>query len=452
MATNIISITELSYENHGEETNFLFFFCYQEKGYCMRGDLCPYDHGIDPVVLEDVELSSVLTYNRPPPSGPSVGPPVGVSNLTAPPPHMRGPPPSLPPPGEPYNPDAPGISWPPPLFGASAPPVTIRPSLGPRGGATGGPQGFNAPPPFGPSIRLPPPHLRGPVPPHLSTRGVSHAPTGSIAMGLLGAAPHSNQRELINVPTGLSAVVGSNDEDSIGSLKKNEQLTLLEDAEGLASGKKGHFDYSRLGGVQSHGPIKRYDPTNCCLEIKKIPRGLNNISVLNNHFSKFGKIVNLQVGFNGDSEGALITFASHAEAQAAYRSTEAVLNNRFIKVFWHNKESPEAKGKQENVPPTSKAPVKERLGGGGGGSGRILTQSQVPPVVVDEEAMKEANEAKEKERQKAVAAIKRSQEILAAKEALKKKHEEQKRVINRTIARVIPSNFYSLNAFYMPIN
>ena len=98
--------------------------------------------------------------------------------------------------------------------------------------------------------------------------------------------------------------------------------------------KKGNFDYNRLG-------ARRFDPTNCCLEVKKIPRGLNNISILNNHFGKFGKIVNLQVSFNGDVEGALVTFSSHAEAQAAYRRTEAVLNNRFIKVFWHNKDLPE---------------------------------------------------------------------------------------------------------------
>ena len=140
----------------------------------------------------------------------------------------------------------------------------------------------------------------------------------------------------------------------------------------------------------------------------------------------------MQVSYNGDSEGALVTFSSHAEAQAAYRSTEAVLNNRFIKVFWHNKaesSSPEMKGKQENVPPSSKVPIRERLGGSGGHPQRVLTQSQAPPPIVDEAALKEASEAKEKEREKAVAAIKRSQEILAAKEALKKKQEEQKRVL-----------------------
>ena len=149
--------------------------------------------------------------------------------------------------------------------------------------------------------------------------------------------------------------------------------------------------------------------------------------MLNNHFSKFGKIVNLQVSFNSDPEGALVTFSSHAEAQAAYRSTEAVLNNRFIKVFWHTKEStsPEMKGKEENVPPNPKMPIKERLGGH---PARVLTPSQTPASLEDELALKEANEAKEKEREMVVASIKRNQEMLAAKEALKKKKEEQKRV------------------------
>ena len=65
-----------------------------------------------------------------------------------------------------------------------------------------------------------------------------------------------------------------------------------------------HFDYNRLGnqmgrqqgggGAQQQAARWSFDPTNCCLEVKKIPRGLN-ISILNNHSSKFGKIVNLQV-------------------------------------------------------------------------------------------------------------------------------------------------------------
>lgn len=46
------------------------FVRFPEKGYCMRGDLCQWDHGSDPVVLEDASaaLSSVLAL--PPPSVP----------------------------------------------------------------------------------------------------------------------------------------------------------------------------------------------------------------------------------------------------------------------------------------------------------------------------------------------------------------------------------------------
>jgi len=31
-----------------------------ERGYCVRGDLCPYDHGVDPVVLDNVGLSPAV--------------------------------------------------------------------------------------------------------------------------------------------------------------------------------------------------------------------------------------------------------------------------------------------------------------------------------------------------------------------------------------------------------
>lgn len=112
--------------------------------------------------------------------------------------------------------------------------------------------------------------------------------------------------------------------------------------------RKQAFDFNRLG------PKQRvvHNPANCSLELKKVPRSLNNITQLNNHFSKFGKIVNIQVNFGGDPEGALVTFQLPAEAKAAYRSTEAVLNNRFIKVFWHNNVNNNAAGGAiENVPP-----------------------------------------------------------------------------------------------------
>lgn len=74
----------------------------------MRGDMCPYDHGTDPVVLEDVSLSRVLTFGPHGPAPPGTVPVVAVPE---------------------------------------APPGTI----GPNG---------NPPPPHLPLASLPPPHLR----------------------------------------------------------------------------------------------------------------------------------------------------------------------------------------------------------------------------------------------------------------------------------------------------
>ena len=42
--------------------------------------------------------------------------------------------------------------------------------------------------------------------------------------------------------------------------------------------------------------MRKNQYTNTKLEVKKIPQELNNITKLNEHFSKFGTIVNIQVG------------------------------------------------------------------------------------------------------------------------------------------------------------
>ena len=52
----------------------------------------------------------------------------------------------------------------------------------------------------------------------------------------------------------------------------------------------------------------------------------------------------LQVSFEGDPEAALVSFASNAQAFAAYKSSEPLFNNRFIKVFFHR-----SKDKKEQV-------------------------------------------------------------------------------------------------------
>nr|XP_008195644.1 PREDICTED: LOW QUALITY PROTEIN: RNA-binding protein 26 [Tribolium castaneum] len=318
---------------------------FDEKGYCMRGEMCPFDHGVDPVVLEDSALSSVLTYN--PNAPPTDVPPIGAPLLNAAGHGMMGPR-GLPPE---YNPQAPSM-W---------------------TGRSGGGGGFRGPRPMG----IP----RGPM---------------------MGAFPNqpNMQRELIPVP--------------VMDNKQPEQYPPM-----------GFRQQSNYAGPRSK------NPANCSLELKKIPQGLNTITHLNNHFSKFGKPVNIQVNYEGDPEAAIVTFSSHAEANAAYRSTEAVLNNRFIKVFWHNGS---LEGKQENVPPRS---VKDRLGVSAivpPNTNKVLNLVQpradnVSEGETQDKSGKTATGNKEETKAQAAAAIKKNQELLAAKEKLKKNQDEQRKEV-----------------------
>lgn len=68
-----------------------------------------------------------------------------------------------------------------------------------------------------------------------------------------------------------------------------------------------------------------------------------NIAVSLYHFYFF-----LQVAYQNDPEGALIQFASPDEAKRAMQSTEAVLNNRFIRVHWFRDDGSDGHGQGQS--------------------------------------------------------------------------------------------------------
>lgn len=237
---------------------------FDEKGYCMRGETCPWDHGVDPVVLEDLN-NPQLAINAP-----------AALNIRTPI-HSE------------YNPDAPDL-W----NRGPFPPTAARMMM------------------------------NQPRQPYFGFRG---APGGNMNPFMPGMP-----RELISVP-----VMGDpNAPNQINDAPHMKRRFENDDASGGMEGqgpKRKIPIGARLGPrVNNSGGNPSH---NCSLELRKIPRGLNAISHLNDHFSKFGKITNIQIAYENDPEAAIVTFSSHAEANVAYRSTEAVLNNRFIKVFWH---------------------------------------------------------------------------------------------------------------------
>jgi len=94
------------------------------------------------------------------------------------------------------------------------------------------------------------------------------------------------------------------------------------------------------------------------LELRKIPVESNTISKLNEHFSKFGTVTNVQIAFDGSPDSALIAYSTFQEAERAYRNPEPLFNNRFIKIFWHNPNKNTTSTPSDAPPTTTSHPIK----------------------------------------------------------------------------------------------
>ncbi|CDW58929.1 RNA binding protein 26 [Trichuris trichiura] len=302
-----------------------------EKGYCMLGDNCPFDHGPDPVVVEEFPLPNMMPHKCsfffPLPmrgstvcfvdSDPEMATrPVKPTVVAPPPPNF-----SIPPPGyapiqpptaveskyqpEAYNPESPSLTSAPPVKGAVAMPA------------------YSQPPPILWSQPPPPTVLRfGPMHPFSMEQSVK-----------MGVGQQSTEGVHVK-PMGA------------GGLRM--------------PGTQGSSYGSRKRPVRSDIQAMPYGKFNRTLEVRRIPVPLNTISKLNGHFSTFGNVTNINVryasasrvlivGFDSDPQGALITYATRGEAVAAYKSTTPIFNNRFIKVFWHKSETTDSDKQEERV-------------------------------------------------------------------------------------------------------
>jgi len=283
---------------------------YDEKGFCLRGDLCKFDHGTDAVVLEDSTSKQVAGYQPGPP-------PPGVS--------------------EPYIPSLPtaaaGIPYPPP----------------------GIPNIMSVPPP--------------------------------------GYAPQFGAKR-------------AHDADGTGFEPPAKRFDYARLGRGRGRGRGG-FRGGRGGGASS------------MLAVRNIPPELNTITHLNGHFSRFGNLVNVQVQFEGDPGSALVTFGTTDEATSGFNSAEAVMNNRFIKVFWH----------------MDKGHVKDRLGTSTNPNMVLVHEDRITKTISNEggagqpggEGEDESPEKAKEDKEKAILAIQKNQEMLQTKHDLLKKAEEMRK-------------------------
>ncbi|XP_034405310.1 RNA-binding protein 27 isoform X2 [Cyclopterus lumpus] len=341
---------------------------YDEKGFCVRGDLCPFDHGNDPLIVDDVNLPNMIPFPPPP-----VMPPAGLPMppITEPPPPLRMP--VMPPFGQPP---------PPGVFPMNGPPLIATSGIDTANHQTAI---TSSPPIRPPGVGMAPTHPPPPLPPSSSSVSLrpqyvqseyNYDPEGynPESPGLTAAGRNPYRQFIPRVQTQRSNLIGLTSNEGQGSRAAN---IVIQTEPATAASTPGNsalrFNTEQDTRKRTMGPSvaeaptvkkpwmekptfnnqhkntfpKRYHYVNTKLEVRKIPRDLNNITKLNEHFSKFGTIVNIQVVFGGDPEAALIQYTKNEEARRAISSTEAVLNNRFIRVYWHREPGTNATGLQE---------------------------------------------------------------------------------------------------------
>ncbi|XP_066833244.1 RNA-binding protein 27 isoform X5 [Anser cygnoides] len=317
---------------------------YDERGFCVLGDLCQFDHGNDPLVVDEVSLPSMIPFPPPPPGLP---PPPGMllppmpgparsMRMPVPQAHPQAPPPVvLPVPRPPLtqsslinNRDQPGTSAVPSLasVGARLPPPLPQNLLYTVSEHTYEPDGYN---PEAPSITSAGRSQYR----QFFTRAQTQRPN---LIGLTSGEMDTNPRAAnIIIQTEPPIPITNNSSNVTRVVLEPDSRKRSPSSMECPPLKKPWLGKQANNNQNKPGFLKKNQYTNTKLEVRKIPPELNNITQLNEHFSKFGTIVNIQVAFQNDPEAALIQYLTNDEARKAISSTEAVLNNRFIRVLWH---------------------------------------------------------------------------------------------------------------------
>lgn len=95
--------------------------------------------------------------------------------------------------------------------------------------------------------------------------------------------------------------------------------------------------------------------------------------------------------YENDPEAALVTYATRQQAVSAYKSTAPILNNRFIKIFWHDKDAAAEAGASGTAggAPSGKPSIKDRLGAPPNAQGPLphgdSLKYRAPPPAADED-------------------------------------------------------------------
>ncbi|WCJ20998.1 Zinc finger CCCH domain-containing protein 41 [Euphorbia peplus] len=328
---------------------------FEERGFCLRGDMCPMEHGINRIVVEDVQSLSQFNLPVSLPSAPLVGATAGLGAL----PSVSGPTTTL------MNSKSHGRS--------SKPGAMVDDGMGFNGAFSG-----SAATVSGADLYDPDQPLWNNNGPETSTALLAlHSSKNDDTESFMSAdaSEHHHSRFLDGADnesalrsTGIP-VTSQNANSSVwGRVGAKNRLEKTDLAVGTSDyldnkTKEDQDTSAHLQGSSHQG--KRIMPEDASSNILDslatakndtarfmrkssqkaqrtlfvcgIPQKSNRRDALLSHFQKFGEIVDIYIPLN--NERAFVQFSKREEAEAALRAPDAVMGNRFIKLWWANRDT-----------------------------------------------------------------------------------------------------------------
>ncbi|CAN4082411.1 unnamed protein product [Withania somnifera] len=302
---------------------------FEERGFCLRGDMCPLEHGVNRIVVEDVQSLSQFNLPISLPIAHMLGPNTAQGSIPA---------------IVPSSSLASGKA----LHSQSINPPVIDSGLGKNdsccgGFVTGGADFYDPDQPLWSNNH-----------PATSTALLDVNRSKIDDVGPLLNADCSNQNQvalydgckLERLYRGTVEASGSQSVwGRVSSSKK--QFEPFSSTKGVARHvKQTNVDtldrqmMESSSEPQSSAGRNMRNPSQKALRslfVKGIPPKDNKPENLLSHFRKFGEVIDIYIPVNG--EQAFVQFSKREEAEAALKAPDAVMGNRFIKLFWANRDS-----------------------------------------------------------------------------------------------------------------
>ncbi|KAI3500905.1 hypothetical protein L1887_36734 [Cichorium endivia] len=262
---------------------------FEEQGFCLRGDMCPMEHGVNRIVVEDVQ--SLSQFNLP------VS--LASTNLSI----------------------APAGTGPSPAIITTT--NTLSNSKTSHGknikhaDSSSGDADFYDPdqPLWGNDSHTP----AGPQP--ISQPNVSRKDS------LLDPSPSGDDSDNEPFVTTMGSL--STTSKTQGTIKKRTEDFMHNEITTDSSLKM-----QGGNGRMVRKPSQKAERT---LFVNGIPQQNNKRESLISHFKRFGEVIDIYIPLN--SERAFVQFSKREEAEAALMAPDAVMGNRFIKLWWANRDN-----------------------------------------------------------------------------------------------------------------